>query len=311
LNLAAVDQDDDPLNYSGVNLPANSELNVQTGQFAWTPTIDQLGSHLLIFSATDNGYPPLAARTTVTVRVLFRAVQQEKDWGFGVKAASTVFETGDPTDLYPRLARVFVDGQPAASTRLVETGNNPTLKVALTSYYDIDRAKTAALIDGVAVGALDFSDVETFGQQPHVIGLAFTLNLKGLAPGEHTLQVRSGNRLGTAVQSLALNVGAIRLTDQPLVFPSPYVPEHGYLTIQYSLSESTALNLLIVGSTGTVIKKFALDRGSEGARAGLNKIVWDGRSDTGLIISNGVYLAVLVDQSSNRVLNKAKITVYR
>lgn len=310
-NLIAKDLDGDSLFFSGANLPARSTLDPETGQFSWTPNINQLGLHYPTFIVSDDGDPALSTSVIVPVRVLFRTVRQEKDWGFGVKAQSTVFETSDPTDLYPKVDRIEIDGQPAAALDNLEVSADPTLKIELASLYDIDRANLSVLIDGADVGPLSYSDVQTFGAQQNTLSLTLTLSPRGLAAGQHTVSIRSGNSLGYSTQVINLTAGAVRVTDNPLTFPSPFTPGSSNVVIQYTLSQNADIELVIVGSTGEIAKKTLLFKGNEGGRTGLNKVPWDGRTDRGLFAANGIYVAAITDKGNNKILGKAKLTVYK
>jgi len=207
LNLAAKDLDGDKLFFSGANLPANSTLDPDSGAFRWTPTINQLGLNYPTFIVTDDGDPALSASLIVPVRVIFRTMRQERGWGFGVKARTTLFATSDPADLYPKIDRIEVDGRPAAALDNITVSANPTIKIELSSPYDIDTTNLSALLDGVDVGPLTCSDVQTFGTQRNILSLTLTLAPRDLAAGKHTVSIRSGNSLGYSTQVITLNAG--------------------------------------------------------------------------------------------------------
>lgn len=50
-------------------LPLGAQFNVVTGNFSWTPSAAQIGSHSATFRATDNGQPPLSTTRTVNIIV--------------------------------------------------------------------------------------------------------------------------------------------------------------------------------------------------------------------------------------------------
>jgi flagellar hook assembly protein FlgD len=106
-------------------------------------------------------------------------------------------------------------------------------------------------------------------------------------------------------------VGQLRIVDTPLSFPSPYNPSSGSpVTLQYSLSQDADLNIFIFGSSGQIVKKLSALKGSEGGKAGQNKLTWDGRTDFGTIISNGIYVGTIVDKDSQQLLGKVKLVIY-
>ncbi len=68
--VAATDPDGDALAYSASNLPTGATFDPGTGRFTWTPGFDQAGSYPnVLFTATDNGSPPLSASEEITITV--------------------------------------------------------------------------------------------------------------------------------------------------------------------------------------------------------------------------------------------------
>lgn len=115
----------------------------------------------------------------------------------------------------------------------------------------------------------------------------------------------------TVVVQVNADVGVLRITDIPLVFPSPYSSSSGgNITLQYSLSKDADIDLLIISSSGQKIKKFTIYKGEEGGRAGLNKLIWDAKTDFGAMPSSGIYLGVIFDRSTQSVLGKIKLTIF-
>ncbi|AZR72907.1 hypothetical protein BBF96_05585 [Anoxybacter fermentans] len=52
--VTASDPDGDPITYSVSGLPSGATINSQTGEFSWTPTIDDIGTYTATFTATSN-----------------------------------------------------------------------------------------------------------------------------------------------------------------------------------------------------------------------------------------------------------------
>jgi len=70
--LSATDPDGDALGFDATGLPMGAELIDQgdgTAGFAWTPTVDQTGNHLVTFVVTDAGSPAESDSETVTFSV--------------------------------------------------------------------------------------------------------------------------------------------------------------------------------------------------------------------------------------------------
>jgi len=310
--LSASDPDGNRVYFSATGLPSNATLDAVSGLFSWTPRIDQLGTYSFPFTATDNGKPSLSSSETVVCSVIYRTVRSEKAWGFGLKGGETVVETSSVSDLYPRLTKIEIDGQPYSSSQTAfYASENPIIRVEASSPFNIDRNKISVLLDGQEIEISSFSNIQTFGEQKNILSLAFEVNPKNLSRGEHALAFRVGNALGISAQGIMVNVVGLRLVGAPLSFPSPYNPASGTpLILQYTLSQSADIDIYIFGSSVQVIKKLSVFRGEEGGRAGLNKIAWDGRTDFGGIVSNGIYLGTIVNREDQKVLGKVKIVVY-
>jgi hypothetical protein len=70
--VVALDYLDDPENnlvYSATGLPVGATFDEQTGEFNWTPTESQNGQYEVVFTATDDGLPPLSDSETITITV--------------------------------------------------------------------------------------------------------------------------------------------------------------------------------------------------------------------------------------------------
>jgi hypothetical protein len=135
--------------------------------------------------------------------------------------------------------------------------------------------------------------------------------------GTHTftfIAANNGTPNLTSTETVAIQVnadtGVLRITDIPLAFPSPYSSSSGgNITLQYSLSKDADIDLMIISSSGQRIKKFTVYKGDEGGRAGLNKLIWDAKTDFGTMPSSGIYLGVVFDRTTQNVLGKIKVTI--
>jgi hypothetical protein len=149
----------------------------------------------------------------------------------------------------------------------------------------------------------------------HII---YMLNLSSggkLAFGAHHLAFEAVNAYGLTLSQEAF-IQAANLPAQvqgvPLVFPNPFNPRTGReLTIQYTLSLPTNIELVIFASDGATVTKKRYSSGDEGGQRGINKVTWDGLSSSGQEIANGIYMGAIIDQDENRILDKFRITIYR
>lgn len=310
--LTAKHPEDGKVYFSGSGLPVNALLNSKTGLFSWTPEINQIGNYNFTFIAYDHSVPSRQTKEIVPVKVAYKLVRREKAWGFGLKETETVVETSSVSDLYPKIAKIQIDGQELdPASKVIYTSKDPKIQIEATSPYNIDRNKIFVVLDGKKVEFSPFSKVQTFGENKNVLSLTFEVPLEDLSPGKHTLVFNLGNELGNSAQGFEVSAGASQLLDRPLAYPSPYRPSTGAsLTLQYTLSQSTDIEIFIVSSAGEVVKKLTFFQGTEGAKAGLNKPTWNGMTDRGAIISNGIYLVTIINKEDRSIIGKIKLAIY-
>lgn len=70
--ISATDPDGDAVGFDATGLPTGAELIDHmdgTAGFAWTPTVDQTGNHMVTFVATDAGSPAESDSETITLSV--------------------------------------------------------------------------------------------------------------------------------------------------------------------------------------------------------------------------------------------------
>ena len=64
------DPDGDSLTYNAENLPPGAAFNSNTGEFNWTPGLDQAGVYMnVLFTVTDNGNPVLTDTESISITV--------------------------------------------------------------------------------------------------------------------------------------------------------------------------------------------------------------------------------------------------
>ncbi len=68
--LSATDPDDDPLEFSADELPPGASLDRMSGVLEWQPTEADVGSHLVSYTVTDTGLPPLSTSATIRFDVM-------------------------------------------------------------------------------------------------------------------------------------------------------------------------------------------------------------------------------------------------
>jgi hypothetical protein len=68
--VTGTDPDGDSLTYSASNLPEGASFDPVTQSFHWAPNWDQAQIHHVVFTATDDGLPPISDSESVTITVL-------------------------------------------------------------------------------------------------------------------------------------------------------------------------------------------------------------------------------------------------
>jgi hypothetical protein len=168
--------------------------------------------------------------------------------------------------------------------------------------------------------AVDGRTLAFAGKKLGATSSEFVLSLaEELAPGKHVFSINaqsSGAQATAAIvtETVAVTVagGPLRLLDNPLTYPSPFRPESDReVTLQYTLSDNADIDIFIFNIAGEVVKKITARAGDEGGLGQLNKLKWDGKTDTGITASSGVYVGNIVAREEKKVLGKFKLTVYR
>ncbi|MFC1540679.1 hypothetical protein ACFL4J_01415 [Candidatus Margulisiibacteriota bacterium] len=140
---------------------------------------------------------------------------------------------------------------------------------------------------------------------------------EALAEGEHIFVVtaRSSGAIGsaaTASETAQVTVmgGPPRMVGTPITFPSPYSKtDHDEVIIQYTLSSDTPVQIILVDIAARRVKSFVFEAGAEGGSAGLNKVNWNGVTDRGTLVGNGIYVGTILARDEARKLGSFKLTV--
>jgi hypothetical protein len=93
--------------------------------------------------------------------------------------------------------------------------------------------------------------------------------------------------------------------------PNPFNPPLESTQIMYKLEKDTDVMVVIFSVTAELLWKRSYPAGFDGGKAGDNVITWSGLSDFNEYVSNGVYLAHVIEKSSGRTLARGKIAVIR
>jgi hypothetical protein len=75
-----------------------------------------------------------------------------------------------------------------------------------------------------------------------------------------------------------------------VAFPNPFGWEQDYVTIFYSIPHSVEVTVAIYDAFGNPVSMRKIPKGQPGAANGWNRISWNGRTDVGDKVANGVYI---------------------
>lgn len=137
-----------------------------------------------------------------------------------------------------------------------------------------------------------------------------------LTDGIHGLTLEAFNSAGEArtMEVFPLyvqNQSSVIAQGAPLAYPNPFIPGSENVKLTYSLSKPANISLSIYDVAGNLLVKKSLAAGGDGGRSGYNEVVWDGKSDSGGYVGNGIYLYFLVADGKIIQNGKGKVTAFR
>ncbi|MFC1617617.1 hypothetical protein ACFL2K_05305, partial [Candidatus Margulisiibacteriota bacterium] len=116
----------------------------------------------------------------------------------------------------------------------------------------------------------------------------------------------------TIVTTPTFNVSAELDIYNCLNGPNPFNPLTEVTNIQYQLSQSADVSIYIYSISGEMLVKKQFFSGEEGASAGFNNIIWDGRNRFNEVVANGVYITYIIAKVEGKtVVGKVKIAVLK
>jgi len=201
--------------------------------------------------------------------------------------ASLLFDSkqviiGDPIDSTPKIEITITAINSLESARLTIGGSTNPLSFAKVSlnYYGTYEV-TTALADGIYGVTIE----------------AFDILAKGTTYEVSQLYIQSS--ADVLIQGIPLN------------YPNPYDPATGNTTIGYTLSKPANISLNIFDLSGNLIYKQAYTSAQEGGKAGYNEITWNGQSNGGNYVGNGIYIFVIIADGKVVQNGKGKITIFK
>ncbi len=81
-----------------------------------------------------------------------------------------------------------------------------------------------------------------------------------------------------------------------IAFPNPFGYNRSTAEIYYYLNHSSGVDLRIYDPFGNEVISYKFRQGEPGGRAGVNRVIWDGRNREGRRVASGVYLVQILGQ---------------
>lgn len=144
-----------------------------------------------------------------------------------------------------------------------------------------------------------------------LLGKGSPLYVNRISNGTHTITVRATDKAGNiAIDSIKLLVVATDVEREKNTLPNSFALSQNYpnpfnptTTIQFDVPVSSNLSIAIYNILGQQVKELVHDR-FEGGRY---SVVWDGRNQSGVSVSSGVYF-VRMQASNGRQSSFVKVT---
>jgi hypothetical protein len=188
---------------------------------------------------------------------------------------------GDPISATPRIeiTATTTSGPVSGTVEIAATRATLTFTQVGNNYY-ATREITSALSDGIYTVTVEATDTTTT------------------------------ETIYTVTPLYVQNTKELIVQGSLLCYPNPFDPgSTATTTIAYSLSKPANLTLSIYDLAGTPVTRKSYSAGDNGGHAGYNSPTWDGRSDTGSVAGNGIYVILLV--ADGKLAGKGKLTVLK
>ena len=144
----------------------------------------------------------------------------------------------------------------------------------------------------------------------------WTGNLSISGAGNHILRFVAHDGLGLDDQMTYIghvSAGTVQVVGIPYNFPNPFKPlssdpSINVTQIQYTLSGDAPVEIIIYNITGHEEKRMSYPARTEGGRAGINTVTWNGRTIMNDVAGNGMYVYKII--TNNQVIGSGKLVIF-
>ena len=187
----------------------------------------------------------------------------------------------------------------------------PEITATLTDNTTVDVSSVKLYIDNITAEGAAITVIDA----PR----SYTLRYKVPSPLEpetirrHTIFLSVKDVLGNLsfweAGDLRVISGPAKIMGEPLSYPEVFKPLSGNpVTIAYNLTADVDTTIFIYDISGNIVLTRKFRAGQAGGRAGYNGISWNGKTDFGQIVGNGIYIYKIT--SGKKVLGAGKLVVY-
>ncbi|MFC1767883.1 T9SS type A sorting domain-containing protein [Candidatus Margulisiibacteriota bacterium] len=209
--------------------------------------------------------------------------------------------------------RIWINNTAFTSGDVLPPNRTNTVSIEVTDVQSVETV--VMLLDGIDVPLL-----EQAPPSPPPLNSSTryywqgSFNTPSSPPTSHYLTFYTSDEVvneGIATLEAKVITGAVQVVGQPLNYPNPFSPLSGgpsaVTKIQYMLSDDASITIIIYDITGQEVRRGTYSTGSQGGRAGVNTIEWNGKSMFNKVVGNGMYIYKII--SNGRTISTGKIVI--
>ncbi|MCM8782364.1 MAG: T9SS type A sorting domain-containing protein, partial [Candidatus Omnitrophica bacterium] len=206
----------------------------------------------------------------------------------------------------PIIDQVKFDGRPYVKGDIISRSPSITARITVEAGNSVEASSIRLIIGPYnIVGVASY----TPSQATMVCSLKPTIQL---GPASYTVSIEAADIYGTKGYWTGYDIkvlnGEIQVIGPVLTYPAPFKPlRGGNARFVYTLSRDAEITMLLYDISGSVVLTRKFKSGVNGGRAGYNEVEWDGKTDFGNVIGNGIYMYRIT--SGNKVIGTGKLVV--
>lgn len=307
-----------------INTPTY-QITSTTGRYTlgWNPASDSSGVAAYELQESAGYYGSYSTLSSTIATTSFEVTG--KTYGiyyYRVRAKDGAGNWGSYSDICTATVAATTEAELAISAsdvtlssgdRAVESGDMVALNITVHNWG----AKDASAILKVYVGTKDSAHlVDAAYIYPSSLSSDssylywYTTGLAGPQNIYVVLESISPSDWDASNNEVLKTVNVVNMFRSTFCYPNPFKPEEGSTRIVYKLTNYGNTHLFIFDINGRIIYRKLYWSGQTGGTLGINEVEWDGASDYGKLVDNGLYIYKILDDTK-KVLATGKILVLR